>query len=135
MGAALLAAVEVAERLRADLSSLRARLLPSSPVESLSVRAPERRTRAGSRVRPRKGIAPYEWGLGKADYHLSACPNQVGIPGGPRISMPYSAATMAARSGSGGWRDGCGTVRALAGSASARMKFLFTLQAMTEFGP
>src|SRR5229473_2156089 len=45
------------------------------------------------------------------------------MPGGPRISMPYSAATAIMRAGSGGWPVAGGSERVCAGSASVRMKF------------
>jgi hypothetical protein len=40
------------------------------------------------------------------------------MPGGPRISMPYSAAAAIMRSGSGGWLVAGGRVGDWAGSAS-----------------
>src|SRR5207237_6784811 len=45
---------------------------------------------------------------------------QEGMPGGPRISMPYSAAVAANRSKSGGSVAGGGTVRLSAGSDRVR---------------
>src|SRR5207253_5010823 len=47
---------------------------------------------------------------------------QVGMPGGPRISMPYSAAVAANRSRLGGSVAGGGIVRLGAGSDRVRMK-------------
>src|SRR5204863_8327705 len=48
---------------------------------------------------------------------------QDGMPGGPRSSMPYSAAIAASLPTSGGWLEGGGRVSAAAGSDSARRKF------------
>jgi SAM-dependent methyltransferase len=45
-----------------------------------------------------------------------------GIPGGPMISMPYSAARAVICAGSGGLAGGGGRVREWAGSAAVRMK-------------
>src|SRR5213076_3134491 len=47
---------------------------------------------------------------------------QDGMPGGPRISMPYSAAVAANRSRLGGSVAGGGIVRLGAGSDKVRMK-------------
>src|SRR5207237_8614103 len=44
-----------------------------------------------------------------------------GMPGGPSISMPYSAARAVSRSRSGGSVGGGGMVRVGAGSLAARM--------------